>query len=156
GVVWILFVAGSILLYRRYLHHEPEPYDFTLKTRALALLAFVLLSGLLFLGARGIGVKPVRIITAARYTQPLNIPLLINTPFSIFHTLKKRTVDSRSYFSDAELSGLYTPEHAYSRSRAPRKDNVVIIILESFSKEFIGALNNGKGYTPNFDRIIRD
>jgi len=31
---------------------------------------------------------------------------------------------------------------------------VIIIILESFSKEFVGALNGGKGYTPCFDSII--
>lgn len=156
GVIWLLFVAGGIIVYKRFLHREPVPYNFTWKSRAAALLTFILLSGLLFTGARGIGVKPVRIITAVRYTETRNIPLLINTPFSIFHTLKKRSVDAKTYFGDTELAHLYTPEHAYRHNRAPLKDNVVIIILESFSKEFIGALNNGKGYTPNLDRIIRD
>lgn len=156
GVVWLLFVAGGVVVYKRFCHREPEPYNFTLKTRAAAFLIFILLSGLLFTGARGIGVKPVRIITAVRYTQTRNIPLLINTPFSIFHTLKKRSVEARAYFPETELSQLYTPEHAYRHNRAPLRDNVVIIILESFSKEFVGALNNGTGYTPNFDRIVRD
>jgi uncharacterized sulfatase len=31
---------------------------------------------------------------------------------------------------------------------------VVIIILESFSKEFVGYHNNGKGYTPFLDSIM--
>ena len=156
GAIWLLLVAGGIVVYKRFFHWEPEPYDFTLKSRAVALLAFILLSGLLFTGARGIGVKPVRIITAVRYTQTRNIPLLINTPFSIFHTLKKRSVEAKFYFGDAELAQLFTPEHAYHHNRAPLQDNVVIIILESFSKEFVGALNDGKGYTPNLDRIIRN
>lgn len=155
-VVWALFTVGGIVVYKRFFHKEPAPFDFTLKTCVPALIAFVLLAGSLFLGARGTGVKPVRIISAARYTQTRNIPLLINTPFSIFHTLKKRSSESRSYFKDDELARLYTPDQAYSHTKAPRTDNVVVIILESFSKEFVGALNNGKGYTPCFDRIIRD
>ena len=32
--------------------------------------------------------------------------------------------------------------------------NVVIIILESFSKEYVGYYNNGKGYTPFLDSLI--
>jgi phosphoglycerol transferase MdoB-like AlkP superfamily enzyme len=157
GVVWILFIVGGVFAYRYFFHKElVTPYDFTLRTRVVALCTFVLLSGALFLGARGTGLKPFRMITAAHYTQSRNIPLLINTPFSIFQTLKKHSIGSKTYFTNAELSRIYTPEHTYSPVRAQRKDNVVIIILESFSKEFIGALNNGKGYTPCFDRIIRD
>ena len=34
------------------------------------------------------------------------------------------------------------------------KKNVVIIILESFSKEYVGYYNNGKGYTPFLDSLI--
>lgn len=156
GVIWIIFAAGGIITYQKFLHIESAPCTFTVKTRLLALTVFVLLSGLLFLGARGTGVKPVRIMTAAFYTQASNIPLLINTPFSIFHTLRKRSAESKSYFSQDELVRLYTPDHDNRRNRTPRHDNVVIIILEGFSKEFIGAFNNGKGYTPCFDRIIRD
>ena len=33
-----------------------------------------------------------------------------------------------------------------------RQKNVVIIILESFGSRFIGKMNEGKGFSPNFDR----
>ena len=35
------------------------------------------------------------------------------------------------------------------------KKNVVIIILESFSREFIGSYNSTKGYTPFLDSLMK-
>ncbi|MDD2850487.1 MAG: sulfatase-like hydrolase/transferase [Desulfuromonadaceae bacterium] len=156
GVIWVLFIAGGTVVYKQFFHRELSQHQFTLKTRTAALLIFVLVLGAFFIGARGTGVKPVRIITAARYTKPRTIPLLINTPFSIFHTLRKNSVESKRYFNDSELTRRYTPEHVYRHNQKVRQDNVVIIILEGFSKEFVGALNDGKGYTPCFDTIIKD
>jgi phosphoglycerol transferase MdoB-like AlkP superfamily enzyme len=154
GVVWVVFLAGGIYCYKKYLHRKPDVYAFTLKSRTLAIGTLLVLLGLLFLAARGTGLKPIRIISAAHYTQTRTIPLLINTPFSILFTVKKRSVDAKKYFPDAELADLYSPEQRFTHTGTHRKDNVVIIILEGFSKEFIGALNNGTGYTPNLDRII--
>jgi len=155
GVIWVVFIAGGIYCYQKFLYRKPDSYSFTAKSRIVALLTFILLSGVLFLAARGTGLKPIRLISAARYTQTHNIPLLINTPFSIMFTAKKRSVNPKKYFTENELSKQYSPDHKFSHTRTSNKDNVVIIILESFSKEFVGALNNGKGYTPNLDRIIR-
>ena len=154
GVVWVVFIAGGTYCYNKFLYRKPDVYEFTTTNRVLALCLFILLSGLLFLGARGTGLKPIRIISAARYTQTRNIPLLINTPFSILFTAKKRSVDSKKYFKDDELENLYSPDQRVAHTGKGSRDNVVIIILESFSKEFIGALNHVEGYTPNLDRII--
>lgn len=156
GLVWGLLIAVGIFVYVRFIHRPTGPYAFDMKSRCLALLLFALVCGVLFLGARGFGLKPVRIITAGRYTATQNIPLLLNTPFCILHTLQKQQHKVRSYFTGSTLAQHFDPDQQVPDTTPRRTDNVVVIILESFSKEFIGALNNGKGYTPNLDRIIRN
>ena len=156
GLAWGVFIAGGIFVYIRFFHRPAGRYAFSLKMHCMALLLFSLVSGVLFLGARGLGVKPLRIISAGRYTATQNIPLLLNTPFCILHTFQKQHYTTKRYFNEIALSRLYDPEQFPPVTSAHRTDNVVVIILESFSKEFIGALNNGKGYTPCLDRIIRN
>lgn len=58
------------------------------------------------------------------------------------------------YLTDAEAEKVYTPLHLPADSVQFRPMNVVVLIVESFSKEFVGSFNphldNGtyKGYTP--------
>lgn len=117
-----------------------------------ATLILVITCGLLFAGARGLKLKPVRIITAAKYTESKNLPLLLNTPFCIIQTISEQDLADCAYFKPEELEAIYSPVQQFQPEKA-RTDNVVIIILESFSREFIGSLTHSKRYTPNFDSI---
>ena len=91
---------------------------------------------------------------------------MLNTPFSIYRTIGKDVFVVPEYFSDEkELEAVYSPIHQpgqtslASQTSFTRK-NVVVLIVESFGCEYIGALNktleNGryKGYTPCVDSII--
>lgn len=55
---------------------------------------------------------------------------------------------------------MYTPIHTPNDSAAVVKKNVVVLIVESFGREYIGALNKDleggkyKGYTPYVDALI--
>lgn len=54
---------------------------------------------------------------------------------------------------DAGTAGvrrIYTPPES---ARLPAVRNVVVILMESFSARFVGALGNEDGITPNFDRL---
>ena len=129
--------------------------------RTLALLAAVPLC----IGAiRGGFTKATRPITISNANQYVNRPaetgIVLNTPFSIFRTLKKTPFAVPDYMSDEEALALYTPLHqpADSASFTPR--NVVVLILESYSKQHFGfynkALRGGtyKGFTPFLDSLI--
>lgn len=106
--------------------------------------------------------RPITISNAAEYaTIPKDINLVLNTPFALMRTAKAPVIEKVNYYkSEAELSKVYTPLHVPSDTTAFRYDNVVIIILESYSKEFVGAYNknmgieNYKGYTPYIDSLI--
>lgn len=120
------------------------------------ILISLVITGLLFVGARGIGMKPISPITAARYTSAQNIPLILNTPFTIMRTFFKKDLEPKHFFEDDELLNLYSPviRPVLEKDTPFKSYNVIVIILESFSKEYIGALNNDEGFTPFLDSLI--
>ena len=105
--------------------------------------------------------RPITISNANQYVnRPAETGIVLNTPFSIFRTLKKTPFVVPNYMSDEEASALYTPLHQPNDSIAFTPRNVVVLILESYSKQHIGfynkTLRNGtyKGFTPFLDSLI--
>ena len=89
---------------------------------------------------------------------------MLNTPFALIRTIGKSVFTVPEYFkSQEELEKEFTPIHNIHKPSALSAldaKNVVILIVESFGREYIGALNkeledgNYKGYTPNVDKLI--
>ena len=110
-------------------------------------------------------VRPITISNANQYAdRPIEAALVLNTPFSLYRTIGKDVFVVPEYFSDPkELETIYSPVHhplTSDLSSLTSKKNVVILIVESFGREYIGTLNqtleNGqyKGYTPYVDSIV--
>ncbi len=128
-------------------------------------VGMALVVGLVIAGIRGgfgESTRPITLSNAAQYaTVPKDINLVLNTPFALLRTAKTPIVMKVNYFpTDAEAEKLFSPVHLPKDSLPFTPRNVVIIILESFSKEFFGTYNdwaeNGKykGYTPFLDSLI--
>ena len=107
--------------------------------------------------------RPITISNANQYVnRPAETGIVLNTPFSIFRTLKKTPFVVPNYMSDEEALAIYTPLHQPNDSAAFTPRNVVVLILESFSKQHIGfynkTLRNGTyhGFTPFLDSLITD
>ena len=124
-------------------------------------------------GGFATAVRPITISNANQYVdRPIEAALVLNTPFSIYRTIGKDVFVVPNYFSDEKtLASIYTPIHTPNDSLAGAnsslytlhsslKKNVVVLIVESFGREYIGALNetleNGqyKGYTPHVDSLV--
>ena len=106
--------------------------------------------------------RPITISNAARYVDnPRDVAIVLNTPFSIFRTLGKKALVKYKFFDDEKLTRLYNPYYIPDNSKPFKYDNVVIIIIESFAREYIGSLNPGleggkyEGYTPFIDSLIK-
>jgi len=155
---YILFLCLLLMVAAWFVYPEKTPSVQIKKTSpGLFILQFVLMllfTALFITIARGVRLKPVRIITAAEYTATENIPLVLNTPFTVLTTIQKADLNVQRYYSDNELDSIYSPLHNFSYPQT-RNFNVVIIILESFSKDYIGYYNNNNGYTPFLDSLIR-
>ncbi|MDP4267222.1 MAG: sulfatase-like hydrolase/transferase [Bacteroidota bacterium] len=119
---------------------------------------FVIMLILFIVGARGgIQYKNINITSASKYVSSGNIPLILNTPFAIIKTLNKESIHEFNYFNNSKLNDYYNPVHCNISSTTLKRKNVVIIILESFSKEHIGYLNGSKekSYTPFLDSLSK-
>jgi arylsulfatase A-like enzyme len=133
----------------------------------LSSLLFAVYVGLFVAGVRGgfTGTtRPITISNAGAYiTKPVEAGLVLNTPFSIYRTIGRRHYPRLSLFDPQTAERLYSPVHRpakENRKFTPR--NVMIIIVESLSKEFVGSLNSesGKtgyrGYTPFLDSLVAE
>ena len=166
---WYFVLAGILIIYGFWkLYHSPHLkarelswWRYTIATTCSLLLAVPLTVA----GIRGgftTAVRPITISNAKQYiTRPTEAALVLNTPFSLYRTIGKDVFVVPEYFTDeAELAAVYTPVHHPAGDSAFVKKNVVVLIIESFGREYIGALNktldNGqyKGYTPNVDELI--
>ena len=117
----------------------------------LALLAIVF--GALAIGVRG-GLQyiPMGVRNAVQVTKSEFIPIVINTPFSIITTLKSPSLQETQYMSDQEAKKLMPFLHHYQNGML-RKKNIVVLIIESGSKEFT-ALGGRESYTPFLDSLM--
>lgn len=130
----------------------------------LSIVALVFAIPLCIGAIRGGFTKATRPITISNANQYVNRPaetgIVLNTPFSIFRTLKKTPFIVPNYMSDEEAAALYTPLHQPNDSSAFTPRNVVVLILESYSKQHIGFYNKTlrggtyKGFTPFLDSLI--
>jgi phosphoglycerol transferase MdoB-like AlkP superfamily enzyme len=108
--------------------------------------------------------RPINMNNAGAFVNaPEEMALVQNTPFCIFRTWGKKAFVHKNYFaSEQELAKIYNPVHIPDSVGPARKDNVVIIILESFSRAFVGALNpqyedsRDRSYTPFLDSLIHE
>lgn len=161
-LLFILFVTVMIWLGRKFSASATGAGGKgTFGWYALHTFLFLAGSALTVIGIRGgLQLRPIGIITAGTYTSAKNVPLILNTPFSIARTIGNETLVIRNYFkNEKELASVYTPVHK-GKPAEPKNLNVVIFILESFSLEHIGSLNrdadNGRyqGFTPFLDSLI--
>ena len=157
--VFLLFlglVYALIRLYPRYSASVINSVKVS-KVKSFKQIGFTIL--VLFLsiaiGRGGLQLRPIGIIAAARYTSPEFMALILNSPFTILKTLGGKSLPNLEYFPLTELESVYNPIHKFDQHKKFRNKNVVIIILESFGKEYSGYLNDTTGFTPKFDSIMQ-
>ena len=162
----LLFALVVFLLWRCYV--EPSINSHSLKWwryDVACLLSLLLFAPFCVAGMRGgftTAVRPITISNANQYaSRPVDAALALNTPFALIRSIGKNVFVVPHYFSDEKaLASMYTPIHTPNDSAAVVKKNVVVLIVESFGREYIGALNKDleggkyKGYTPYVDALI--
>ena len=135
-----------------------------LKYYALHLVCLLVFIPLAICGMRGGATKAVRPITISNANQYVNRPaeaaLILNTPFSLIRTVNKNVFADPKFMPDDEMNRIYSPVFYPSDSVKFKSKNVVILIMESYGREYIGSLNksvdggNYKGFTPFTDSLI--
>ncbi|MBS1629014.1 MAG: LTA synthase family protein [Bacteroidetes bacterium] len=116
------------------------------------LLLLLVVAGGTLIGIRG-GLQyiPIGLRNAVQVTESRYVPVVLNTPFSILSTLMTPALKEVHYLPDAEATQEMPFRHRYNHPF--QKKNVVLIILESESKEFT-ALGTGPSFTPFLDSLM--
>jgi phosphoglycerol transferase MdoB-like AlkP superfamily enzyme len=160
---WVMLVVVMVTLYNRVKVWGPQTKN-VIRYYVTAVIMIPLLGYLIVAGIRGgfrHSTRPITLSNAGAYVEdPRDISIVLNTPFTILRTIGKTKVQRANYFSNEEVEKIYTPVHKPADTAAFKPMNVVVIILESFSKEFIGTFHKDKlggtykGYTPFLDSLI--
>jgi phosphoglycerol transferase MdoB-like AlkP superfamily enzyme len=170
---WYLVLLFAVLVYGLWkLYRDPgeaNPKHCWWRWYPSQVLILAALAPFVVAGIRGgfaTAVRPITISNASQYAdRPIEAALVLNTPFSLYRTIGKDVFVVPEYFTDEkEMEAVYSPVHpgnsGLSEDSAFTPKNVVVLIVESFGREYIGALNkpleNGryKGYTPCVDSLI--
>jgi phosphoglycerol transferase MdoB-like AlkP superfamily enzyme len=162
---WYFLVLFALIMYGFYrllVRYRPRIYvgvrPIWYLKRSLILIVSLVLSVVFFRG--GMQLKPIGLLTASTYTRAENIPLLINTPFSIIKTLNNKGLSEKHFMDDDQLESEFSPFHRNLKVNRfhlnlPAQPNFVILILESFGRDYVGFYNpEQKSCTPFLDSLL--
>ena len=166
---WYLVLIGAVLIALMWLLYAKPGGDLPADTprrryRITQWTAFILSMPLSVIAMRG-GIintyRPVSLTDANQYVnQPNEAAIVLNTPFSVIRTIGKTSFEVPQFFDQNELETIYTPIHQPDSNTVPTGRNIVVIIVESFGREYIGFYNRTldggqyKGYTPFTDSLL--
>ncbi|MBS7394984.1 MAG: sulfatase-like hydrolase/transferase, partial [Muribaculaceae bacterium] len=166
---WYLLLIGVVLIYglwRLYLSHNLKRHTICWWCYSLATLVSILLMVPCILGGMRGGlahsVRPITVSNANQYVNhPTEAAIVLNTPFSLIRTIGKNVFEEPKYFTDEkQMLSYYSPIHQPASGTVMNKKNVVVLIVESFGREYIGSLNRDldggkyRGYTPFVDSLL--
>lgn len=174
-VIFIPFILVSLKNYKKFKEHLKENNIGIWITRVVTL---VLMIGILVLGARG-GIGSGTLNWGRGYFSEYGFAnqLSINGVFTLIKSYKISAKESKFKtikisMSDEELKNEIrevvndkNSEYANGKNFLLRttstgveekKYNVVMILMESWMAEYIGALKNNPGVTPEFDKLSKE
>lgn len=153
----VLLVAFFRFTRRTYSLPRTKPYIYYPVEIALFVVS-IYMSVIGIRGGFGSYTRPITLSNALQYTNaPRESALVLNTPFSVMKTIENTTYVERGYFEAEELEQHMSPIHEAFEGPL-RTDNVVVIIWESCSKEYVGFYNHDLeghiSYTPFLDSLL--
>lgn len=175
-ILVVLFILLLVVLTKRTQLRYPEK-GLPSAWRPTQIVSLLLVSILTPIACRGgLQPKPVNMMTALKYADSQNVPIVLNTPFCIVRSATSSGVNEIHYFDEDELN--FSPVHLSTLSNRfitsdtlvypyiSVKDsvtdtiikpyNLCIIVLESFGQEMIGYYNKEQRYpvTPFLDSLL--
>lgn len=146
----IAIIAGLWWLYRNpYVKSKKGKiswkkilYKYTVSAAIFAGAVILCIAGIR--GGFAHSTRPITIGNANQYVnRPIETAVVLNTPFSVIRTIGKKVFQDPKYYTREELEKIYSPVHKKENAGEFRNLNVVVLIIESFSQEYMDY-----GYMP--------
>ena len=146
----LVCVVVVYILYKLFPRYKKEPMG---PWWCRVVGGFLLLATFALVSRGGMQKKPLHLINAFRAPEEELGALTLNTTFTLIRSSRITKLGTHNYFANEEEISKIIPV-AVNWENAPTHENLVLILLESFSLEYVGAVNGGQGYTPFFDGLI--
>jgi len=167
-LVFLLFICISILwifLYKKIkvveIQNKPKIIPYLLSSIIGVLIIATLSVG----GIRGDfkkSTRPINLVDANRFVKkPQQADLVLNTPFALLRTLGVKSFKKTNFnISESFVNATFSPIKQYNNNPSTQP-NIVLIITESFGREYSGAFNKHTGikdyvsHTPFVDSLAQ-
>ena len=131
-----------------------------------SIVLFVAVAASAIIGIRGDwrhSTRPITLIHAMeKVDHPSQADVVLNSPFTFIRTYGKNSFKYSQDFSEAQIEALIQPIKTYSNlNEFDTPPNVVVFILESFGREYWGAMNGSteiegfESFTPFLDSLAK-
>lgn len=164
-ILFILIIIGFVWIMNRNYKSNLLNLETKNKISVLNIFSFLIIIGLCFIGMRGrLEIKsPLRIGTAYFSNYPLLNQIGLNPNYTLAKSiaeaneLKKKglsLMDNKTaeQFVENEFKDFLNKDIVYKN---PKKLNVVLVIMESMSAEYMGYFTGESSLTPNLDKIAK-
>ncbi len=155
-LVGILFGWFAVRIFKK----EAKP-PFKWNSKRIILEQIIILI-LLILGTRGgFQKKPLNLVNADHFKKAQMNQLTLNTNFTLLKSFKKTSLTREKHFAEKSealkrVNGRLASQAYLPNLNFGQKQNIVILILESFSWEYTGLnLQSKKSYTPFLDTLMK-
>ena len=155
-LVLLILVALSIFLIKK-INRRYITTNFSSISVFYRFCIYILIAGTSFIGIRGgTQLRPISIQNAITGVNPNEVPLILNTPFTILKSWRDDPIPSVKFLDDKQAKKLFTYEKNYTDSIPFQRLNVVVLVMESFSKHLVGSFTNNESYTPFLDSLAKE
>ena len=165
--VFLLFILLSLLWIYLYKKVSVKKSLVAKKVHyfGFSIVGFLIISLLIIGGIRGgdfnKSTRPINLLDASKHVKNIvHSDIVLNTPFAIIRTLFTNSFEKTNYANVTEKLILEKIQPIKQYHNNPKtKPNVVLFILESYGREYIGALNkdakiaNYKSHAPFLDSL---
>ena len=160
-IFFFIMVFLWITLYRKINLKKYTPkYSFkfiSFSTITSFMIIFLCVVGMR--GGLGNATRPINMVDAHRFVKKgIHADFVLNSPFCFIRTFNKNHFNKKSFMDDSEVNKVLNTVRKVNDS-IYSKPNVMILVMESFGREYIGAFNKSRkienyvSYTPFLDSL---
>jgi hypothetical protein len=155
-LVLIILLVLSFLILKK-INHRFSTTNFSNPSLLSRIGIYIFIMGASFIGIRGgTQLRPISIQNAITGVNPNEVPLILNTPFTILKSWRDDPIPSVKYLDVNQAKKIFDYEKKYNDSISFQKLNVVVLVMESFSKHLVGSFTNEETYTPFLDSLAKE
>lgn len=164
-LLYIVCLAIWIFLYKK-VKISPRKPQFPVAYVLFSIINLCIITTLVIGGIRGDfkhSTRPINMVDANKHTtKPIHGNLVLNSTFSFFRTLGSNKFKEVNFVSKDFIDKHLQPYKLYDTKAPNPRPNIIILIVESLGREYIGEfnkdmnINNFVSYTPFLDSLSRE